>query len=235
MYSCDLNIHGIRVRIRTRKQEEIRRLESFCGLFLVPIGPEPESGAELTDEDELDLLSFLARHDIFAFHAAAYQNGSGKGILLPGGAASGKTTIAFSALSSGYPFVSDDVTLCRQEGKDFSLLPFKTYLNLKQDGRGLIYNVLEHYPKDVFGSTHAWAVVFPEIVTEDESSIQRVDDRRTIFAGLLKTAVWVGDNVLRRRQASVLEGLCSLPAYSLFLGNDHKRRPQLAIELLDRI
>ena len=235
MYTCQLNVHGVRVGIKTRQPGKIHRLKRLYGLFLVPSESEPETEPQWIDEDELDLLSFLARHDIFAFHAAAYENGHGKGILLPGRAASGKTTIAFSALSSGYPFVGDDVALCRRGRKGLRLLPFKSYLSLKQGGESQIYNVLQHYPKDVFCSTYAQVIVFPQIVRERGSGIERISDKRVVFMELLGTAVWVRDNVLRRRQASILEELCTLPAYNLFLGNDHKRRPEVAIDLLDRI
>ncbi|MFQ5925146.1 MAG: hypothetical protein ACE5IE_04030, partial [Dehalococcoidia bacterium] len=180
-------------------------------------------------------LSLLARHDMFAFHAAAYENGKGKGILLPGRGSTGKTTIAFSALSSGYPFVGDDVALCRRDGKDFILLPFKSHLLLKQGGESQTYYVLEHYPRDVFCTTYARVIVFPQIVREEESALKRNGDRRAVLMGLLRTAVWVGDNASRRKQASILEELCTLPAYNLFLGRNHKRRPRLVLELLDRI
>jgi len=235
MYTCDLNIHGVRLRIKARQPEEIQRLESLYSLFLLPSEPEPETEAEWIDGDDLDLLSLLARHDMFAFHAASYVDGSGKGILLPGRAGSGKTTIAFSALSSGYRFVGDDVVLYRQDGKDLSLLPFKSYLSLKQGEERQAYNVLEHYPRDVFCTTHARVMVFPQIVSDEESAIIRISDRRTILLGLLRTSIWVKDNALRKKQASILGELCSLPAYDLFLGKNHKRRPRLAIELLDRI
>jgi hypothetical protein len=235
MYTCQLNVHGVRVGIKARQPEKIHRLESLYGLFLVPSESEPETEPQWIDEDELDLLSFLARHDIFAFHAAAYENGNGKGILLPGRAASGKTTIAFSALSSGYPFVGDDVALCRQDKKGVRLLPFKSYLSLKQGEENRIYHVLEHYPKDVFCSTYAQVIVFPRIVGEEQSDIRRISEKGAVFLGLLGTAVWVREKVFRRRQASILGELCTLPAYNLFLGNDHKRRPEVAIDLLDRI
>jgi hypothetical protein len=78
-------------------------------------------------------------------------------------------------------------------------------------------------------------IVSPQIVSEEESIITKNSDKRTVLTGLLRTAAWVRDNDSRRTQASILEELCTLPAYNLFLGNDHKRRPQLAIELLDRI
>lgn len=191
--------------------------------------------AEWIGEDDLDLLSLLARHDMFAFHAAAYENGNGNGILLPGRASCGKTTIAFSALSSGYPFVGDDVVLCRRDREGFNLLPLKSYLSLKQGGESQAYYVLEHYPRDVFCTTYARVIVFPQIVREEESAIKRIGDKRTVLVGLIRTASWGRDNALRRRQASILEELCTLPAYSLFLGKNHEARPRLAVELLDRI
>ena len=235
MYTCDLNIHGVRLRIKARQPEKIHMLEWLCNLFLVPDGSEPEIEADWTDEDDWDVLSLLATRDMFAFHAAAYENGKGKGILLPGRTSTGKTTIAFSALRSGYGFVGDDVVLYRQDGKDLSLLPFKSYLSLKQGEERQAYNVLEHYPRDVFCTTHARVMVFPQIVSDEESAIIRISDRRTILLGLLRTSIWVKDNALRKTQASILGELCSLPAYDLFLGKNHKRRPRLALELLDRI
>jgi len=235
MYTCDLNIHGVRLRIKARQQEKIHQLESLCSLFLLPAESESRVETEWTDEDEVDILSLLARHDIFAFHAAAYVNINGKGILLPGKAASGKTTIAFSALTSGYPFVGDDVVLCRRDSNDFRLLPFKSYLFLKHGEESEKYYVSEHYPEDVFCTTYARVIVFPQIVSEEESVITKNSDMRAVLTGLLRTSIWVRDNDSRGRQASILEELCMLPAYNLFLGNDHKRRPQLAIELLDRI
>ncbi|MFC1980312.1 hypothetical protein ACFLVS_05665, partial [Chloroflexota bacterium] len=114
------------MRVKARQQEKIHQLESLCSLFLLPAESEPEIETDWPDEDDLDILSILARHDIFAFHAAAYVNINGKGILLPGRTASGKTTVAYSALTSGYPFVGDDVVLCRWESNDFQLLPFKS-------------------------------------------------------------------------------------------------------------
>ena len=235
MYTCNLNIHGVRLRIRARQQEKIHRLESLCSLFLLPEDSESEIEAEWTDEAEPDILSLLARHDMFAFHAGAYQNGNGKGILLPGRAASGKTTIVFSALTSGYPLVGDDVVLCRRDSSDFQLLPFKSYLFLKQGEESEIYHVPEHHSKDIFCTTYARVIVFPQIVDEAQSTIKRLYDNSLLFVGLLRTAVWVNDKAERRRQASIIEELCALPAYSLFLGTDHKIRPQIAIELLDRI
>lgn len=235
MYTCDLNIHGVRLRIKARQQEKIHQLESLCSLFLLPAESESRVETEWTDEDEVDILSLLARHDIFAFHAAAYVNINGKGILLPGKAASGKTTVAFSALTSGYHFVGDDIVLCRRDSNDLRLLPFKSYLFLKQGGESEKYYVAEHYPKDVFCTTYARVIVFPQIVSKEESVITKNSDVRAVLTGLLRTSIWVRDNDSRGRQASILEELCTLPAYNLFLGNDHNRRPQLAIELLDRI
>ena len=69
-------------------------LEWLCNLFLARDGSEPEIEADWTDEDDWSVLSLLATRDMFAFHAASYVGGNGKGILLPGSAGSGKTTIA---------------------------------------------------------------------------------------------------------------------------------------------
>lgn len=233
MYTCDLDIHGVRLRIKAKQPEKIRTLESLCRLFIA--SNEGETQVECIEEDDPDLLSFLAKRDIFAFHSGAYVNGNGKGVLLPGKGGSGKSTIAFCALSSGYPFVGDDVVLCRRDEELLIMLPFKSYLLLKQGGKSETYQVLDHHPRDAFCSAYADIIVFPQIVKDEESTVERITDRRDIFSSLLRTAVWVRESDLRRRQASILEQLSTLPAYNLFLGKNHKRRPQLAIELLDGI
>lgn len=235
MYACELDIHGVRLRVKARGPERMLGLKSLCSLFVLPDRPEPDTDGEWIDGEELDILYFLARHDMLAFHAAAYENRNGVGVLLPGKGASGKTTIAYSALSSGYPFIGDDVVLCRGEGKDFNLLPFKNHLSLKGNGHDHIDEVLEHHPRDVFCSTRARVIVFPQIVRDERSAIVNLDDRKKIFRKLLENTVWVRDHAVRERQVSVLEKLCTLPAYDLFLGNDHRRRPQIAVEFLDGI
>jgi hypothetical protein len=236
MHTCILNIHGVYIKVNARQPDTIKRIEDLYNLFLLADTPDVIPEFELTSDDEGDLFTVLAQKGMLALHAAAYENINRHGILLPGGAGSGKTTIAFSALTSGYPFIGDDVILCHFNGEGFNLLPFKSYLHLKQHSKTQKYNILEHYPPDIFGKTYTEAIVFPRITTDEVTTIRKLNEnRKTIFIELLKNNVWVKDAPLRKKQASLLEELCTLPAYDLFLGLDHKKRQQLAIELLNEI
>jgi hypothetical protein len=236
MHTCILNIHDVYIKVNARQPDTIQRIEDLYNLFLLPDTPDVIPEFELTSDDEGDLFTILAQKGMVALHAAAYENINGHGILLPGGAGSGKTTIAFSALTSGYPFIGDDVILCHYNGEGFNLLPFKSYLHLKQNSKTQKYNILEHYPREIFCKTYAKAIVFPRITTDGVTTIKKFNEsRKTTFIKLLKNCVWVKDAPLRKKQASLLEELCTLPVYDLFLGSDHKKRQQLAIELLDGI
>ena len=233
MHSCFLNIHGVCVKVAAQQPDTIKEIAEVYNLFLSPY--QPGQQAEVVIEDDGEIFTILARNGMFAFHAAAYENDNHRGIMLPGRSASGKTTIAFSALLSGHPLVGDDVVLVHFDGRDFNLLPFKNYLNLKQNGQCEKYNILEHHPKEILCQTYARAIVFPQIMPGESTGISRIDNYRTIYSNLLSTSVWVKDNLLRMKQAEMLQELARLPAYNMFLGPDHKERQQLAIEMLDRI
>jgi hypothetical protein len=236
MHTCILNIHGVYIRVNARQPDTIQRIEDLYNLFIMPDTPDFTPEFELTSDDEGDLFTILAQKGMLAIHAAAYENANRQGLLLPGGAGSGKTTIAFSALTSGYPFIGDDVILCHFNGEGFNLLPFKSYLHLKENGKTEKYDILEHYPRDIFGKTYVKALVFPRITTDGITTIRkRSGNRKPVFIELLKNCIWVKDAPLRKKQASLLEVFCTLPAYDLFLGTDHKKRQKLAIELLDGI
>jgi hypothetical protein len=235
MYTCELNIYGVCLRVKSEQSEAIQRLRTMLGLFVLPDGTIRGNHVDWVNEANLDILDFLSRKDMYGFHASSYENKKGKGILLPGRKASGKTTIAFSALSAGYPVVGDDVVIYRCEGNDLDLLPFKSYFLLKDNGKVHIYDVLEHYPRNVFRNTNARLIVFPSIKSNEATELKEIDDRKSIISKLIENFVWIQDPVFRKKQASVLERFCKLPAYDLSLGTDHKREPQIAIELLDEL
>jgi hypothetical protein len=235
MYNCILDIHGVRIKLKATQEEDFQRIKDICRLFVLPEEFDSYIEFEFTDIDEDKLLSILAKKEMFAFHAAAYENKNKKGILLPGESSSGKTSIAFSALKTGYPFIGDDVVLCHFNGNAFNLLPFKSYLHLKQNYESQKYDILEHHSIDTFSRTNAEVIVFPQITTDDITSIREIKDKKIELSALLQTSVWFSDKLLRNKQVSMVKEICKLPAYDLFLGTDHLLRPEVAIEILDGI
>lgn len=235
MYNCDLDIHGVRIRVTSRQQEDVALLKASYGLFLTVHAFHPDTEIVWPENGDLDLLPCLAKHNLFGFHAAGYKTGKDKGVLLPAGSASGKTTVAYSALLPGYKLVGDDVVLCHRSTKGVEMLPLKNYFSLKKGGETNIYYVLDHHPSDVFCTAYVAAVVFPQIVDDLNSTISIISDKSVVLSRLLSTAVWMQDNTVARNLASLVEQICKLPAYDLLLGKDHLVRPQLALELIDNI
>ena len=231
MYTLTLNLHGVVVKMLADSREQEKWLKARHRLFLVPEDLGPSAGVPLT---EIGLL--LARHGLFSLHAAAFRNKGGLGILAVGESGSGKSTVAFSALSSGYPYVCDDVALCRQDEHGILLLPFTNQIGIKLElDNTVYYDVLEHHPKDVFCQMSPDVVVFPHITHRRVSTLEKVTDEKTIHHTLVENIFWGTDKSLRQEQAYLLGQLSRLPAYTLLLGKDHKQNPQVAIDLLNEV
>jgi len=224
------------LRVLTDSSEEVKWLESLYRLFIIPDTVEPLAEFYFKLKFTSDFGVYLAQHGLFALHAAAFRNKGGLGILLVGASGSGKSTIAFSAFSGGYPYVSDENVLCRRDVDGIRLLPFVNQIGLRGDAPGKIfYDILEHHPQYTFCQIPADIVVFPRVTAGRVSTLESITDRRTVIHTLLQNIIWVNDKVLREQQAYLLEELSGLPAYSLLLGEDHKQRPQVAIGVLNGI
>jgi hypothetical protein len=86
------------------------------------------------------LMEMLKKRGFYGLHAAALTKEGAGGYLFPGGAGSGKTTIALSLIKEGFQYLADDKVLLRNEGPGVAALAFTRRFNIDPD-IGL------HYPE----------------------------------------------------------------------------------------
>jgi hypothetical protein len=77
----------------------------------------------------LPLLEVLKRHGLYGVHAAGLVAGS-RGVALPGGSGSGKTTVALALAQGGFGFLGDDMLFLSANGEGPLLLAFPDELDL---------------------------------------------------------------------------------------------------------
>lgn len=230
----NLNIYGIKFRIKTLSSR-VEYIRMIFRLFPDENFSKHAEEIEWLDGSELDLTLPLARHGIFCLHAGAFVNKKGVGVIVPGGAGSGKSTLVFFALRSGLKIVGDDVILCRRSGDKIQLLPYTSQMVLKRNNKHIIYDVLEHYPQDVFSDISPGKVVFPLITDNEKSSMEVIRGKKEKILRLIGSIGWIDDKSIREEEISILKELSFIPSYNLILGKDHNRRPELALEILEKV
>ncbi|MFL5920424.1 MAG: hypothetical protein ACJ743_11870 [Gaiellaceae bacterium] len=77
----------------------------------------------------LPLLEVLKRHGLYGVHAAGLATGS-RGVALPGGSGSGKTTVALALARGGFGFLGDDMLFLSANGEEPLLLAFPDELDI---------------------------------------------------------------------------------------------------------
>jgi hypothetical protein len=75
------------------------------------------------------LMEMLKRRGYYGLHAAAVTK-DGAGYLLPGGAGSGKTTLALGLIKQGFAYLADDKLLLRREDDAILALAFTRHFNI---------------------------------------------------------------------------------------------------------
>jgi hypothetical protein len=117
------------------------------------------------------------QRDLVFFHAASVRV-AGRGLILMGPKASGKTTTSLTLASRGHPFLGDEVAAVRPA--DLALLPFRRAASIRAGMRAdRVTRRLDDgaYPSEVFpdGSARVLANVadlFPEARVEEASPLR---------------------------------------------------------------
>lgn len=145
-------------------------------------------------------LSFILRHkSLFFIHAACVSKAQ-KGILIPGGMGSGKSTFTLSLVRKGSNFLSDDKSILRKIGNDIYALAFprkagiikkaiRFFPELKsvefkfdvarreEKGRFLME---EFYPQSLVNSTKVSLILFPQFQIKGKIRIKPISKNEAL-------------------------------------------------------
>lgn len=186
----------------------------------------------------------LARRGLHLLHAAAVETEAG-GVLLAGPGGSGKSTSALAALGAGMKFVGDDYVLVR-DGEPPTSHP--VYAIAKADDRSL--GLVPKFAERAEGAVADWrgkwrlpvadlvspearldAIVLPTVSgrTGTPKLLERPEALRTLVPSMLFQLPADGRSTL----AAISKLLDKLPVYSLDVGPDIARVPELLVSLLE--
>jgi len=194
----------------------------------------------------LPLLEVLKRHDLYGVHAAGLVTGS-RGVALPGGSGSGKTTVALALAQGGFGFLGDDMLFLSANGDTQLLLAFPDELDLTdstaaffpgvegdlQDELGTAKRQLaaERSGGELVARAHPSLLLFPRIGSGAQTSVEpcTADEAlRELVPNVLLT-----EPASSQRHLDALGRLArDTRCYRLSLARDFKRLPSLVGELI---
>lgn len=230
---------------------------SVAGLACVSVAPttsrakiwttvfDPDSVAELVSIAVLEIASFRG---FFGLHAGAVVR-DGVGYLLPGASGSGKTSVCLALTRAGFGYLTDDFLLLRADADGLRGVPcFRTFkidaswasrfaelsfLNdlPPSDGKRM-FDPEACYPGSHVPSIRPAVIVFPAIVTDDDSTVREVS-RREAFSRLLPQIRLSADHRAAAAHLSLLGALVrDCVAFELRHGADFLRAPVATVRRL---
>jgi hypothetical protein len=206
---------------------------------------DPDSVAELVSIAVLEIASFRG---FYGLHAGAVVR-DGVGYLLPGASGSGKTSVCLALTRAGFGYLTDDFLLLRAGADGLRGVPcFRTFkvdaswaarfaelsfLNdlPPSDGKRL-FDPEACYPGSHVSSIQPAVIVFPTIVTDQDSTVREVS-RRDAFSRLLPQIRLSADRRAAAAHLSLLGALVrDCVAFELRHGGDFLRAPVATVRRL---
>lgn len=214
-------------------------LESLTARLSIPADARGED-RELHSILTLSAALLIGRLDRALIHAAGVVAPGDRVLLLAGDTWSGKSTTTVNLITAGWDYLSDDQVLLFR-GADGGLQvegwPRPFHLDAGwEDGapKGVRHRVgSERFgPGRLRSSGVLGALLFPEVVPEEPTRIERVP-ASLAFAWLIRQTPWLlVDRPTSNRILSLLTDAAHLPSYRLRLGLDTYRDPGLLAERL---
>lgn len=198
----------------------------------------------------LSLLWLLRKHGVYGLHGNALLK-EGCGIILVGSTCSGKSTTALSLIRDGWQYLSDDVTLLKQNHqgveaialqKGFSVDPSlaRHYPELEgplrtssSNGHKRMIDLTSIYPGRHVPRCIPNVLIFPSIVHQKQSQLIPIDN----VAALIELSRNCGGIFVDRNKVEVqMEVLKQLAyqtsCYQLLAGRDLHEEPQRVADVL---
>ena len=183
---------------RLRWFEDSQRLALYRGDMLIYLGQSEGHLAELLLGETCRRLAEHGRGGVL-FHAAALSRG-GRGIMLPGAIAAGKSTLTAWLTVNGFGYLTDELVFVAQ-GRD-EMQPLVRPLNLKRPSRAVLQPWVD------------WSALSPYLLASDESDLippERLNpdcDGRPLPLGAILFPHYLPDSPLvLRRLSSAQAGL----------------------------
>lgn len=197
------------------------------------------------------LFEALRYHGLYYIHSAALVGPEGEGLLIPANASSGKSTLCVALLRHGYRYVSDDAVFARWNGGRVEIVPFirEFHVSLRlaevfkeleflkgepeyfpgNDKRG--FRAEKVYPGkflNIMGSPKV--IIFPEIVSERESSIHPLNSQQALTSMIPNSALVMFSLPAARPHLEALkEMVCSARCFKLRSGRDVYEDPAAGV------
>lgn len=194
------------------------------------------------------VLTLLRYHGLFPLHAAGLVHPSGAGVLLVGPSDAGKSTLAYSLVSAGWRYLSDDTVLLSKEGDRVEASGYQRRFGLDPDAPDL-FGELEGASRRDFSATEGKlsidvdalhpgagavrcapsAVILPRITGRPTTVLQAATEMEAFQALLSQSALVRTAPELTQRCFDTLTALCrQAPATTLLAGHDIKGNPARA-------
>ncbi|MFQ5893809.1 MAG: hypothetical protein ACE5H5_05800 [Nitrospinota bacterium] len=196
------------------------------------------------------LMEMLKQRGFYGLHAAALAKEEA-GYLFPGGAESGKTTIALSLVKREFRYLADDKVLLRKEDGDIAALAFTRRFNIDPDiGRhyqelrflkdleplpGIEkrpYDISRVYPNAFVSSCRPTFLIHLERTEASRSEIARLSSHES-FTRLLHQTILSFHRPVAAQQLKLFADLArGTKSYLLHLGDDLYGAPERLLDLL---
>ncbi len=199
------------------------------------------------------LLWLLRKHGLYALHANSIVKDE-CGILFLGSSGSGKSTIALSLIRQGWSYLSDDITLLRDNfdiieaiafKKGFSFYPHlannfaelnKLLETSSSNGQKRFLDISSLYPDMALSSCSPKVLVFPKIVSQRKSQLIPIDRAKTLVLLIENSGGIMVDDVMVTKQVEILKRLVyQTDNYQLLAGQDLYEEPEKISEVISGI
>lgn len=193
---------------------------------------------------------WMAKHDVQFLHAAAVGRETGC-VLLAGRGGSGKSTTALACLNAGFSYLSDDYCLVKTDpeptaysiyssGKinavDIDKFPQLGPMIRNKSGletEKALFMMLDHYQERIRSNLPVRAVLIPQVTGRPETDLVKASPAAALKALAVSTIFQLpgaGQGDFQRITRLVKK----VPAYSLMLGTDLCRIPEVIDEFCER-
>lgn len=199
----------------------------------------------------LSLLWLFRKHGLYGVHGNALER-NGRGILIAGDSGSGKSTTAISLIKQGWNYLSDDVTLLKQDSgvvkalafvRGFSFDPhlagsypeLDASSNSSWNGQKRFIDIEAVYPGRSLQDCIPEMLLFPEIVPDDKSRLAPLSRTNALIALMQNSGGIMVDREMAEQHIELLKQLLhQAECYQLFAGHDLHLHPEKISSMLPK-